>query len=42
MFNFIMFMDILFNDSIKKLSGSEIHTYIKVMFRQAQTNYPLT
>lgn len=37
-----MFMDILFNESIKKLSSSEIYTYLMVMFKQAQFNYPLT
>lgn len=33
MFNFIMAMDIYFNDSIKKLSGSEIYTFLTVMFK---------
>lgn len=37
-----MFMDILFNESIKKLSTPEIYTYLTVMFNQAQSDYPLT
>lgn len=35
-------MEILFNDTIKKLSSSEIRTYFTTMFNQAQSNYPLT
>lgn len=35
-------MEILFNDTIKNLSASEIRTYFTTMFKQSQFNYPLT
>lgn len=34
-------MEILFNDTIKNLSVSEIRTYLTTMFKQDQSNYPL-
>ena len=36
-----MTMEILFNNSIKELSSSEIRTYLTTMFKQDQSNYPL-